>query len=120
MYLLRFLSAIVLLAAGAGGCSQVQTTSATSDTQGGPGTATLTWVAPTTNTNGSPLKDLAGYYIYYGPSTDTLTQMITLVDAEATSYVVNGLASGTWYFAVQAYDSAGNRSALSNVASKTL
>src|SRR4030067_1427045 len=28
----------------------------------------LTWDAPTTNTDGSPLTDLAGYKIYYGDS----------------------------------------------------
>src|SRR5438309_11629995 len=31
------------------------------------GTATLSWLAPTTNTDGAALTDLAGYVIYYGP-----------------------------------------------------
>jgi hypothetical protein len=125
MQLLRLLTAILLLAAASGGCSQVQTTASTPDTQtaggsgGGGGSATLTWDAPTTNTNGSPLSDLAGYYVYVGSSPDTLTQLTTLADAQAITYVIDGLASGTWYFAVQAYDSSGNRSALSNIESKT-
>jgi hypothetical protein len=119
MYLLRLLTATLLIAA-AGGCSQVQTTTSTPDTQIASGSATLTWDAPTTNTNGSLLTDLAGYYIYYGSSADALTQMATLNDAQAISYVVDGLTPGTWYFAVQAFDSAGNRSDLSNIASKTL
>ncbi len=115
-YFVRFLTPILLLSA-VGGCSQVRSTD-TATVAGG--SATLIWAAPTTNTNDSPLTDLAGYYIYYGSSADTMTQMITLVDAQATSYVVKGLTSGTWYFAIEAYDSAGNRSALSNVAAKTL
>ncbi len=32
------------------------------------GTITLAWDAPTTNTDGTPLTDLAGYKIYYGPT----------------------------------------------------
>jgi hypothetical protein len=83
------------------------------------GTATLQWVAPTQNTNGTALADLAGYLVYWGTGTNTLTQTIALPNADATSYVVGGLTAGTWYFAVQAYDSTGNKSALSNIVSKT-
>jgi hypothetical protein len=112
-------AAILVLVTATAGCSSVDTTTATLDAPSGGGSASLTWVAPTVNTDDSPLTDLAGYYIYYGPSSDTLMQMTTLVDSQAKSYDVTGLTSGTWYFAVQAYDSAGNRSALSNIASKT-
>jgi hypothetical protein len=84
------------------------------------GFATLQWVAPTQNTNGSALTNLAGYVIYWGTSTSALTQSITVTSVSTTSYVVSGLTSGTWYFAVQAYDSVGNNSALSNIGSKTI
>jgi hypothetical protein len=30
------------------------------------GTATLSWSAPTTNTDGTPVTTLIGYHIYYG------------------------------------------------------
>jgi Putative Ig domain len=83
------------------------------------GAAELQWAAPTMNTNGTALVDLAGYLVYFGTAPSTLTQTITISNASATSYVVNGLVAGTWYFAVQAYDSQGNRSALSNIVSKT-
>jgi hypothetical protein len=84
------------------------------------GFATLQWAAPTQNTNGSALTNLAGYVIYWGTSTSALTQTITVTSASTTSYVVSGLTSGTWYFAVQAYDSLGNNSTLSNIGSKTI
>jgi nitrite reductase/ring-hydroxylating ferredoxin subunit len=84
------------------------------------GFATLQWAAPTQNTNGSALTNLAGYVIYWGTSTSALTQSITVTSASTTSYVVSGLTSGTWYFAVQAYDSLGNNSTLSNIGSKTI
>src|SRR4051812_2235406 len=66
------------------------------------GTATLSWTRPTNNTNGSPLRNLAGYRINYGASPDALKQSITVSDPAATSYTLEGLASGTWYFAISA------------------
>jgi hypothetical protein len=83
------------------------------------GTATLTWVPPTMNTNGSPLTDLAGYTIRYGNDAGALSQTLTLSDPAATSTVVAGLGAGTWFFAVEAYDSLGHTSAPSNMGSKS-
>jgi hypothetical protein len=82
------------------------------------GTATLSWAAPTQNTDGSSLTDLAGYRVYYGTSADALTQVIDVSDV--TTYVINGLSSGTYYFAVAAYSTAGTESALSETATKTI
>jgi len=84
------------------------------------GSATLSWSVPTQNTDGTPLTDLSGYHIYYGTSASALTTTITLASAGETSYVVTGLAPGTYYFAVVAYNSAGIDSPESNVASKTI
>ena len=84
------------------------------------GTATLSWVAPTTNTNGSALTDLSGFIINYGTSSTNLNQQITVSSATATGYTVTGLATGTWYFTVIATASDGTQSAPSNMASKTI
>jgi hypothetical protein len=84
------------------------------------GSATLSWSVPTQNTDGTPLTDLSGYHIYYGTSSSALTATITVASASETSYVVTGLAPGTYYFAVVAYNSAGVDSPESNVASKTI
>jgi hypothetical protein len=84
------------------------------------GSANLSWTAPTENTNGTPLTDLAGYHIYYGTSAGAWTSTITVLDAAETSYVVSGLAPGTYYFAVVAFNSAGSDSPESNVGSKTI
>ena len=35
-------------------------------------------------------------------------------------YTVNSLPVGTWFFAVTAFDTSGNESGLSNIASKTI
>lgn len=84
------------------------------------GSATLTWTAPTTNTNGSGLTNLAGYHIYYGNSPSSMTKVVTVANPATTSYTVSSLASGTWYFAVNAYTTSGLESALSNTGSKSI
>ena len=78
------------------------------------------WVAPTGNTNGTPLTDLAGYHIHYGTNKDNLTQVIDLAGTSTNEYEVSGLAPGTYYFAISAYTSAGVESAESDVGYKTL
>jgi hypothetical protein len=84
------------------------------------GSATLSWIVPTENTDGTPITDLAGYHIYYGTSAGALTTTVTIANPTETSYVVSGLAPGTYYFAIVAYNSAGIDSPQSNTASKTI
>jgi len=86
----------------------------------GTGTATLSWAAPTTNTDGEPLTDLAGYRIYYGTDASELTATVQLSGTGLQTYVIDDLGSGTWFFAVRAITSAGAESALSEVVSKTI
>jgi hypothetical protein len=81
---------------------------------------TLTWTAPTTNDDGSPLTDLAGYKIHQGPDGVSFPQVYDIPDPLATSYVVTGLAEGTYYFAATAYDTSDNESVLSNIVNKAL
>lgn len=84
------------------------------------GSATLSWTAPTTNTDGSALTDLAGFVINYGTSATALTQQVSVSGASATSYTVTGLAAGTWYFAVAAVASDGTQSVPSNPVTDTI
>jgi hypothetical protein len=84
------------------------------------GSATLTWVAPPVNTDGSILNNLAGFHVYYGTAADAMSLEIDVPGATSTSYVVDGLAPGTYYFAVTAYSSSGTESDESNVVTKTI
>ena len=89
-------------------------------TQSASGSATLSWVAPTQNTDGSALTNLAGYHIYYGASPGNLNQSVLLANAGLTTYVLGNLASGTWYFEVDDYTTSGVESAISNMVSKAI
>src|SRR5581483_9286649 len=84
------------------------------------GTATVSWSIPTTNSDGSPLKDLAGFKVYYGTSASSLTQVVQLTNSTLLTYVITNLPAGTWYFGVKSYTSAGTESSISNIGSKTI
>jgi hypothetical protein len=86
----------------------------------GSGVAKLTWTAPTANADSSPLTNLAGFRVVYGTSADALGRSIQLNSASARTYTVEGLAPGTWYFAIYAYDSTGAESQQTNAASKVV
>jgi Fibronectin type III domain len=114
-------SLLWLLLAALGGCGGNGSSSGTTPTPTPtPSTAQLTWVAPTLNTDGTPLTDLSGYTISFGLSPTSLSQSVNVTDPSATSYTVTGLSPGTWYFEISAYSSAGTQSAPSNTASKTI
>ena len=84
------------------------------------GRATLSWTAPTENTDGSTLANLAGYRIRYGTSAGALTSTIVIDNASVTTYVVENLAPARWYFAITAVNSVGAESNYSNVADKQI
>jgi hypothetical protein len=84
------------------------------------GSATLSWTPPTQNTDGSQLTDLAGYRIYWGAAAGTYPNSVTINNPGLTSYVVDNLVPGTYFFAASALNSAGAESSLSAAASKTI
>jgi hypothetical protein len=84
------------------------------------GNATLSWTPPTRNTDGSTLTNLAGYRILYGTSATALTRTIQVANPGISSYVVENLAAGKWYFSVRSYSSSGAESVASNPVSRTV
>ena len=68
---------------------------------------TVSWQAPTQNVDGSVLTDLAGYRIHYGSASGSYTSTIQVANPGLTSYVIQSLPTGTYYFAVSAYTTAG-------------
>jgi len=82
------------------------------------GEVTLSWSAPTRNTDGTQLKDLSGYRVYYGQSSGQYSRTLSLPNSSLTSVGIEGLATGTWYFAVKALSGDGQESSLSSQVSK--
>jgi hypothetical protein len=86
----------------------------------GNGTAELQWSAPSQNTDGTPLSDLAGFRVVYGRSQAALDQQVEIRNASVSTYTLQNLASGTWYFAVAAFTGSGAESDLSTIRSKSI
>jgi len=94
---------------------------------GSAGILDASWVAPTTNADGSALNDLAFYRLYFDTSSTPCQRSAFFQVASPTSspasnqtvtYQVTGLLAGARYFAaVTAVDSSGLESACSPVAS---
>ena len=84
------------------------------------GSATLDWMPPTANSDGTVLTNLAGYTVYYGTSPSTLTESVKITNPGLASYTMSNLPSGTWYFAVTSYSSEGIESTRSGVVSATI
>lgn len=81
-------------------------------------TATLSWTAPSQNTDGTAISDLAGYTIVYGTSQNALDQSVRIDNATASTWSMENFPSGTYYFAVKAFTASGIESSLSGVVSK--
>src|SRR5262245_14001157 len=85
------------------------------------GNLDVSWTAPTTNVDGSALTDLAGYRVYYGPTSAPCPGSPHVNVPSTTSRPgpnltvrssVSGLSAGTaYYVSVTAVDTAGNESA---------
>ena len=84
------------------------------------GVATLDWMPPTENNDGSALTNLAGYTVYYGTNRNDLSQSVKVPNPGLASYAVTGLSSGTWYFAVTSYSADGVESARTTTVSTTI
>src|SRR3989475_5153680 len=99
---------------------------------GGAGILDVSWIAPTTNSDGSPMTDLASYRVYYGASNPGASnppcpgpaffQVASSTPSppsnQAVTFRLTGLSSGTLYYvSVTAVDTSGNESACATPAS---
>jgi Putative Ig domain len=86
----------------------------------GAGSASLSWLPPTQNSDGSTLIDLAGYQIYFGRDPANLNEKIQVNNASITTYLVSNLSPGVWYFGVSARNSRGAESNLAGPVSGSI
>ncbi|MEJ2453980.1 MAG: fibronectin type III domain-containing protein [Candidatus Thiodiazotropha sp.] len=111
-----------LLSACGGSSSTTSTSGAASQNLSTSSGVSLSWTAPSARTDGTflPLTELAGYRIYMGTSSDNLNPVVDLSDDTVTSYTVDNLSAGSYYFAVSAYDTDGAESGYSEIIQITL
>lgn len=84
------------------------------------GQVTFRWTAPTTNTDSTPLTDLAGYRLYQSTSGDltegavhpNISPVADIEDARALTFGPYQLTPGTYYFALTAYAGTDKRESL--------
>jgi len=84
------------------------------------GSATINWVAPTRNIDGTTLRDLADYKVVYGTSQSNLSNTMMVNNPSATSATIGSLSAGRWYFAVRAVNSVQAESNNSNLVMKDI
>ena len=77
----------------------------------------ISWAPPTTDTNGAPLTNLAGYELLYGKERGVYEGTVAIPDPAATEIELD-LPGGSYFFALVAYDTNNERSDLSNVIAK--
>ena len=115
LFSILFLSLfLILVGCGAGGGGD---SGGTISSSGGPGSSggmiSLAWDAPTTNADGSPLTDLAGYRIYYGTSSGVYAQSVDV--GNVTTYTLTPLnKEQTYFIAATAYNTSNNEGGFSN------
>lgn len=87
---------------------------------------TLNWQAPTQNVDGTPLTDLDGYLVYFGPASRNYRGNVSIDDPTATSATVSfaadwlQLGDNEIFISMTALDSRGNESAYSNEIRRTV
>lgn len=84
------------------------------------GWARLQWTPPEQREDGSPVGSLSGYSIYYGNQSGTYDHIVNIANPGVTSYLIEGLGEGTWYFAMTAVTDDGLESDFSTEVSKKI
>lgn len=110
---------MTLLASCGGNGSKKQLTIV--PTPGAIGSASLQWIAPTENEDGSPLTDLAGFTVYVGTASGLYTHEHRIENPSISVYLVEQLDSGSeYFFVVTAFNAADHESDFSNEVSKSI
>jgi hypothetical protein len=86
------------------------------------GSFTLSWTAPATRSDGTPLSlaDIDGYRIYYGDSQGYYPNSVDVNDGSLQSVIVDNVPVGSYYVVMTTYDVNGLESAYSSSISKNV
>jgi len=84
------------------------------------GSVKLSWTQPTQNADGTTLTDLAGYKIYWGTTSGSYPNSVTINDKNVTNYVVDNLSPGTYEFVAKSFNASGIESNYSAPATRVV
>jgi hypothetical protein len=86
------------------------------------GNMDLSWTAPVTRSDGTPLSlsDINGYRIYYGASAGNYTESVEIADGSALSATVTDIPAGIYHVVMSTYDVDGRESSYSSSVIKTI
>jgi hypothetical protein len=84
------------------------------------GSITLSWVAPATNADGTPVSDLAGYRVYYGNASGNYSDNVTVSGPSTLTTTISNLPASTYYVVVRAFNTVNMESQASMEVSKTI
>ncbi len=84
------------------------------------GSMSLTWTAPTQNSDGTALSDLAGFNLYHGTTAGNYTHKIRIDNPSISTYLIENLLPDTYYVVATSFNSSGVESDYSNMAVKTV
>lgn len=84
------------------------------------GQMVLSWTPPATNTNGTPLTDLAGYRVLWGVVQGNYPNVVAVNNPAATTYTIDKLTPATYFAVVTAVNRTGVESKFSNAVSKAI
>jgi hypothetical protein len=116
-YFLIGLVSFMLSACGGGGGGS-SSSSSSNPPEGTTSSITLSWETPVSLADGKPLADLSGFNIYYGKSPLGYSEVIDTGDVR--TYTLQNMPAGTYYFAITAYDPAGNETDFSSEVKKAV
>lgn len=104
------------------GTSSSATNSGNSTSTKSTSTLTLSWAAPVTRADGTPLSlaEVDGFNIYYGNSAGNYTNHINVDDATAQTITLTNVPVGTYYLVMTTYDVNGLESTYSMMVKKTV
>ncbi len=89
-------------------------------TEDGTGSVGLSWNSPTQNTDGTPLRDLAGFEIDWTRTNNGAKGSVEINNPSVSTYVVENLAAGNYEFTIVALNDDDIESAPSNKAFKSV
>ena len=123
-YQLSLLFSVILVLSGCNGAGESISDTSTPGTGGGTatGSALVTWTEPAGRLDGSPISisEIGGYYIYSGTSSTNMTSAVMVSGGTSSQRQITGLAPGTYYFQVSAYDLQGIEGPRTALASKVI